>query len=145
MVGRTRAPWALVAAVGVMEVGWLVAAVGIRNLSEVGDLTDALVKGWLPVWSWIKLVRPETHDQSAAVLVAGLVLTCVGYLGAIGATARWRAPGILKWVVGACGVLSITLLLLPGVLSSDAVMYGVYGRLEAVYGLNPYLNSGVAR
>jgi alpha-1,6-mannosyltransferase len=145
MVGRAGVPWALLGAVGLMEVGWLIAAIAIRNLSEVGDLTDALVKGWIPVWNWIKLVRPETHDTSAAVLFVGLLLTSVGYVAAIAAVMRWRVPGVLRWVVGACAIFGMTLVLLPGILSSDVVMYGVYGRLAAVYGLNPYLNSGVVR
>jgi len=144
MLRRGRLAWALIGSALVMQLGWLTVAVVVRNLSEVPGLTDLIIDQW-KLWTWTELFRPKTHDPSAAWLVVGLTLTCCGYLAAIAAVQRWSgdtaARAVLICTVSGAIVFAVTLILLPGLLSTDLLSYAMFGRLGAVYGLNPYLHA----
>jgi hypothetical protein len=66
---------------------------------------------------------------------------CLGYVAAVIVLVRKSVPRALLWTCAGIALFSATLLVVPGLLSSDLVMYAVYGRLAAVYDLNPYLTA----
>lgn len=69
---------------------------------------------------------------AGAAYVAGLVVLYRG------AAARRGASGV---VLGFALLFQLTMLLMPGVFSTDIFSYLVYGQLAGVYGLNPYIHA----
>src|SRR5262245_11035147 len=100
-------PWALIAAASVMQLGWLIVAVVIRNLSELPRLTDLIIDDW-KLWVWTGLLRPTTNPPSAVWLVIGLTVSCCGYLAAIVAAQRWPTRGVRQSTVGGAAVFAAT-------------------------------------
>lgn len=133
--------WKLVAAGAVIEIGWLMVGAASPRLTESDGFSQAMLTALPPVWAWGDALRRTATPEGAArlVFVAGLVLACLGFVGAIAAIRRSHVPLTGRWIGAGIGIFSATLLLSPGLLSTDLVMYAVYGRMAAVYGLNPYL------
>ena len=85
--------------------------------------------GFLTNW-----FSPTARDERVlfTVLIATML---VAYLIAVYAAPRLRA----RWVLGAIVVLHLIFLLSPPLTLSDVFNYLNYGRMEAVYHLNPYV------
>jgi hypothetical protein len=135
----------------VLELALLAAASATSAFTESRGFRDAFASsgpGW--VWATFDGVRgtlsalvaglggPRDPTQAAAVvLVVALAVAGAAYLVALG-TDPARLLGV---IVGFGLVFQITLLAMPGLLSTDLLTYATYGRLAAVYGQNPYLSS----
>jgi hypothetical protein len=84
------------------------------------------------------LLGPRDPTQAAAILlVVGLAVASAAYLLAL-FTSRTAS---LRWIVGLSLVFQLTLLAMPGLLSTDLLTYATFGRLAAIYGQNPYLSA----
>jgi len=66
--------------------------------------------------------------------VYGLALLLLNFLQGVGSVRAWLAV-----IIGGAVLFQATLLLLPGVFSQDVFSYIAYGRLAAIYDLNPYI------
>jgi alpha-1,6-mannosyltransferase len=79
--------------------------------------------------------RPTDAADSVVRLLAGVLLASLGYVLALSAGGRGAA-----WLsVGFAALFRVTLVLLPGLFSTDVFSYVMYGRIAAVYGQNPYV------
>jgi hypothetical protein len=139
--GAWPRPWSLLAAAAVMELGWLLVGGASPRLTESDGFSAAMFAQLQPLWAWADALRHASTPESVAklVFVGGLVLACVGYVAALVVLARWPMGSGTGWIVAGMLVFGLTLLLMPGLLSTDLVMYAVYGRVAGVFGLNPYL------
>jgi hypothetical protein len=120
-------------------------------LTESQGFTDAL-RGALPspIWNaassaFVALVSraggpSDPRLANAVVLVAGLLVATAGYVAGLAVLRYRQSAGALTWIVGLGVVYQATLWVMPGLLSGDIITYALYGRIDAVYGLNPYLN-----
>jgi hypothetical protein len=138
-----RLPWLLIAAALVMEAGWLMVGAASPRLTESDGFTTAMFAQLPPLWGWADVLRRASTPESITrgVFVGGLVVACLGFVMAIVVLARGRVRGAPRWIATGMVVFALTLLLTPGLLSTDLLMYAVYGRLAGVYGLNPYLTA----
>ena len=102
---------------------------------------------WLVVWGIGDGLRGGT-DQSATpafpeALVMALVVASAAYIAALitldRGAARVRGVG---WLVLSFALLfQLTLMLMPGVFSTDVFSYLAYAHLGGTYGLNPYIHA----
>jgi alpha-1,6-mannosyltransferase len=146
--------WALVAAGALVELGLLAAASASGPITESRGFRAAFERAAPPLWIGFESIRraltevvgvlggprDATH-ASAVVLVGGLVVSGLGYLAGMRAVyidAVYK--GGARWVVALSLVFQATLLLMPGLLSTDLLTYATYGRLAVVYSQNPYLS-----
>jgi hypothetical protein len=113
-------------------------------VSQVFALTLRLARHVLPELSDSPLTDPlgsAVYFAPAGALAAVMVWLAAAYCLALlvlesGIGARRLA---VWWVIGGAIVFQLTLLLLPGLFSQDVFSYIAYGRLAAVYELNPYI------
>ena len=135
------APWPLICCGLLMEVGWVIVGAAGPRLTESDGFSQTMLQQLPPVWEWAAaLRRTQTPEALSKVLfVGGLGLACVGFVGATWwlAHTHWERASV--WIGVGVAVFCITLLVTPGLLSTDVVMYAVYGRMAGVYGLNPYV------
>jgi hypothetical protein len=78
-------------------------------------------------------VGPDIHLAGAIGLFT-LAILCYGFLVRLGR--RLPAAGIVAAIV----VLHVLMALAPPLLSTDVFSYGDYGRMSAVFHINPYVN-----
>ena len=129
--------WALLGAGLLLELGLLAVASASAPLSESRGFRDAFGRELPLVAGAFAALRPALVAPNV-LLVSGLAVSSVAYVAAI-AVVRVSAN---RWtVLGLSLVYVLTLLLMPGLLSTDLLTYATYGRLAAVHGLNPYLAS----
>ena len=138
---RASVAWPLIGAALLMESGWVIAGAASPRISESSGFTDAFLNALPPIWAWAEgLRRTQTPENTSKfIFVAGLSVASVGYAVAIAAALRWRAGRLNTITIAGLVLFAATLLVTPGLLSTDLVTYAVYGRMGAVYGLNPYL------
>ena len=133
-----------------LEVGLLVASSATAAVSESRGFRDAFGSA-APVWlsalfdavrgaasaMVVGLGGPRDPTQAAAVvLVCAFAVAGAAYLLAL--TTR---PAGKRTILAFALLFDLTLLVMPGLLSTDLLTYATYGRLAAVYGQNPYLSS----
>jgi hypothetical protein len=113
----------------------------VRSLFEV---TLNIARSVLPGLEQNPLAEPlgsAAYIAPAYALAAIMLWLAAIYLSAL--ILLDRALGASRaavWLVlGAAGVFQITLLNLPGLFSQDVFSYIAYGRLAAIYDLNPYV------
>lgn len=144
-----------------LEAGWLALWPLSASLSHSAAFTSELLATFAPAARLFglslratRLLLPELSDTSiteplgsaAFVAPATALATVMLFLAAVyvlslvvlehGVSARRSAP----WIVLAAALMfQATLLYLPGLFSQDVFSYIAYGRLAAVYDLNPYV------
>lgn len=114
-----------------LELGLILASSATGAVTESRGFRDAFAQQLPLIWSSLEVVRRA--GDPALLLLAGLVLASLGY-----ALAIVVGPPPLRWIVGLTLLFELTLLLMPGLLSTDVLTYATYGRLAGVYGQNPY-------
>ena len=144
-----------------LEIGWLALWPISATLSHSATFTSELLGTYAPVarvfhlsLGLIRLIIPELSDTplaeplgSAAYISPATALAAVTlFLAAVylvslcvldrGQGARRGALGI---VLPGALLFQTTLLFLPGLFSQDVFSYIAYGRLAAIYDLNPYV------
>ena len=72
-----------------------------------------------------------------ALAVGAVALAALGFLLAL--RAAWRGEVGVRIVLGLTAVAHLAVLTLPLLLSRDVYSYGMYGRIAAVHGANPYV------
>ncbi len=143
---------ALVVAGFTMQAGWLLLWSVSHAARVMADVTD--------VWSadaatpWDRLmgilataprgfpeIGPLPGLTVAASLAIALAIVGLGYLVAIIALDKGPSGsiGAKRAVIGFMLLFQLTLLLMPGVFSTDVFSYLIYGQMAGVYGLNPYV------
>ncbi|MCA1646383.1 MAG: DUF2029 domain-containing protein [Chloroflexi bacterium] len=148
----------LVCAGVVMQVGWTMVWTLSYRLTHGNDFTYTLLTSQPAMWQRLmdQLVLantlapglevppfqgPDTLDIVVNSLVFAFAITGVGYLCAIIlidlgiAAVRGAALIIVLFEV----VYQVTLYLTPGLFTTDIFSYVMYGRISAVYDLNPYI------
>lgn len=109
-------------------------AAGTRYMVLAGSSTavPAWIAGPLADASW---------RMPAPALCALLATMVLAYLGVV----RFGATIPARWALGTIVTLHLIFLLAPPLFSSDVFNYLDAGRLDALYGLNPYLATPLAR
>jgi alpha-1,6-mannosyltransferase len=91
---------------------------------------------------WVTGVFGDVGWQASPIALCGLLATMIAcYLAAL----RWSGAITPRMGIGAIVALHATFMLAPPLLSSDVFNYIDAGRLHALYGLNPYLATPLAR
>jgi hypothetical protein len=111
---------------------------------QVFGLTLAVARGVLPDLPEAPLSEPlasAAYTAPAAALATAMLVLGAAYSTALVLLARGAARlAAAAWVViGGAVVFQVTLAFLPGLFSQDVFSYIAYGRLAAVYELNPYI------
>jgi hypothetical protein len=142
----------LIAAGATMQAGWLLlwsVSHAARVMADVTDIWSADPTG--PLARLLSLIVtigrhfPETGPLGglgvAPNLAIALVIVGAGYLVAIVALDRGPSGsmGAKRTVIGFMLLFQLTLLLMPGIFSTDVFSYLIYGQLAGVHGLNPYV------
>jgi alpha-1,6-mannosyltransferase len=130
--------WPFVLAAAVMELGWIVVCAASLPLSESYDLSAAMLGQTADLWTWAIPLRRIPQSGPATLLVAGLSLVTLAYVVALILQHRTRGRFAERSVAASTLVFVATLLLMPGLLSSDVLAYIAFGR-EATQNINPYL------
>jgi len=144
---------ALVIGAGVtMQAGWLSLWSVSHAARVMADVTDPWSADADNVWTWLMGMVvsagrrfPETGPLGglnvAASLAVALAIVGVGYLVAIIALDRGPSQpiGAKRTVIAFMLLFQLTLLLMPGVFSTDVFSYLIYGEMAGVHGLNPYV------
>jgi hypothetical protein len=92
--------------------------------------------GWISgptgvLTSWFS----ASHHTERVLFTAAIATMLVAYLVVVYAAPRLRAP----WVLGAIVLVHVIFVLSPPLSLTDVFNYLNYGRMEAVYHLNPYM------
>lgn len=110
-------------------------------------LSLASVPLFRSLWPYPTLtLEPRDFTLAATVAILGLWLI---YIGASAIVGRWHLAGdprrVAFTIFGFAVLFNVTLaLVMPPVLSSDIYHYGLFGRMVAFHGLNPYVTTGAA-
>jgi hypothetical protein len=143
----------LIAAGVLLEAGLIGIVALSYQIGEKPSFTDALAPRGSALWNALfpvlalldrvspPVIGPERTMRAAVLaLLVPLVLASLGYLAAIAVLHRGDVAGRfpLRVVLGFLVVFQATLLVMPGVYSSDVFSYAMYGRLAATYAVNPY-------
>jgi hypothetical protein len=85
--------------------------------------------------------RQEMYAVALAWLTVALLVATVVYLGAIVVVPRRaaRRASETRLIFGLALLFQLTLLLMPGILTTDLASYVVYGRIASLYQANPYV------
>lgn len=114
----------------------LVAAAVALALGAAGSRYLILAGAGPRVPDWIAGPLEDVGWRLPPALTCALLVTMVlAYLAVL----RWSTTIPARWAIGAIVVLHVLFLLAPPLLSSDVFNYIDSGRLDAIYGLNPYL------
>lgn len=140
----------VVCAGAVIELCWVVLTPLSFRMTHGAEYTQTLLLQHSLLSSWLEAVLPLSTRLAPAIqqqstyidpqlntLVAMFVVTSVAYLAAVVVLNRFRVSAWL--VVGFSLVFQLTLLLMPGFLTTDVFSYVMYGRISFIYRLNPYL------
>jgi hypothetical protein len=117
--------------------GWLALWPPAVLLTHSQAFTDAYLGSiGLPL-DPLGVASGDTRRPAALALAAVFVWLAVVYVASLAVLrpSRWAVP----FVIGSSAVYQVVLVGMPGVLSQDVFGYMAYGRLAAVYGLNPYV------
>ena len=118
----------------------LVSLAASRNQGDLRILVPAAKPGSYPEWisgptgfltNWIA----ATAHGERVLFTAAIATMLVAYLVVVYSAPRLRTA----WVLAAIVVLHLIFLLSPPLTLSDVFNYLNYGRMEAVYHLNPYV------
>jgi hypothetical protein len=134
-----RSVWPFLVAAAVIEIGWIIVGAASLPLSESYDFSAAVLGQTGDLWTWAIPLRRIPSSAPATLLVAALILISLAYLAALVLQYRGRGRLSERWIIGLTLVFIATLLLMPGLLSSDVTAYIAYGRV-AQAGINPYLS-----
>ena len=102
-------------------------------LSEFANALKTVVDWVFPgaLWSWDALVTFTVHS---------FILAFVAY-----AIAAWRLtterPPALRWILIPLILFQVTLIAVPGSLTTDIFNYAIYGEMPVLYGANPFVNT----
>ncbi|HEY3061647.1 MAG TPA: hypothetical protein VGL99_21970 [Chloroflexota bacterium] len=142
----------LLAAGAIMQAGWLllwtVSGAARVSADVANPWLDAMDSPWDWALNWITIVGQSFPQLGALpnMNVAGslgvaLGIVGVGYLAGIVILDRGIAKlrGAGRIVIGFSLVFQLTLILIPGVFSTDVYSYLIYGQMAGVHGLNPYV------
>jgi hypothetical protein len=150
-------PWPLLglACAGlILELCWLVLTPLSFRMTRGAEYTQTLLlehpllAGWLDALLPLAMrLAPAVQQQSTYVdpqlntLVALFTLTSGAYLVAVHLLDRFALTSRLAvgLVFGFTLAFQVSLLLMPGFLTTDAFSYVMYGRISFIYRLNPYL------
>ena len=152
---------ALAVCASLVEIGWLALWSLSGALSHSPLFTRAFLEAHpaakqlfaLTVWCASRLVPgvadvplldppgSSVYALPAAALGVVMLWLALAYAAALVFLARGggRSPTAAWLVVGGALVFQLTLAFLPGLFSQDVFSYIAYGRLAAVYDLNPYI------
>ncbi|MDQ3812068.1 MAG: hypothetical protein M3336_17435 [Chloroflexota bacterium] len=148
---------ALLACAGlVIQIGWVMIWTLSYRLTHGNDFTYQYLVSQQTVWGTLRdllllantlapgLEGPEgpiNIDIVVYALVLAFVVAGVGYLAALTLLDSGVAavPGAAALVVGWGLVYQVTLFTLPGLFTTDIFSYIMYGKISAVYDLNPYI------
>lgn len=120
----------------------LVAAAATLALGAAGTRYLILAGAGPRVPDWVAGPFADAGWQVSPALTCALLVTMVlAYLAVL----RWSETIPARWAIGAIVALHAVFLLAPPLLSSDVFNYIDSGRLESIYGLNPYLATPLAR
>jgi hypothetical protein len=111
-------------------------------------LTDSW-RRWVVPAGWNPSANAPTNVVMPSPAAVPLVLLSLVLLGAVAAWgwSLWRARGehgdrtALWLVLGAAAVMSVPLILLPALPSSDILSYIIYGRIGAIHHANPLVTT----
>jgi hypothetical protein len=135
-----------------MQAGWLLLWTVSPNARVSATLANPWAEAPTSIWDWTLAViatlgeRFPTlgalpHLNVAGSLGVALAIVGAGYLAGIvmldRGLARLRGAG--RIVIAFSAVFQLTLILIPGVFSTDVYSYLIYGEMAGVYGLNPYV------
>jgi len=127
---------------GPAALAMFVAAAVALALGAAGTRYLILAGAGPSVPRWVVGPLDDAAWQVPPVLTCALLVTMVlAYLAVV----RWSETIPAHWAIGAIVALHALFLLAPPLLSSDVFNYIDSGRLEALYGLNPYLAAPLAR
>jgi alpha-1,6-mannosyltransferase len=145
---------ALLAAGLVMELCWLVLTPLSYRMTHGAEYTQTLLQtspllsGWFDaVTPFAEWLVPSIQQQAANIdpqlntLVGLFVVSSFAYLLALVVLDRGAAgrPWAMPLVVGGSLLFQLSLLLMPGLLTTDPFSYVMYGRISFLYRLNPYV------
>ena len=149
--------WTLAGIVGaglLIELCWLVLTPLSFRMTHGAEYTQTLLVDHPLLASWLDgllplavRVAPAVQQQSTYIdpqlntLVALFVLTSLAYLTCVLVLDRlvvWSRAAAVLIVVFAL-VFPLTLVPMPGLLTTDPFSYVMYGRISFIYRLNPYL------
>jgi alpha-1,6-mannosyltransferase len=133
--------WPFLLLAALVEIGWIVVCAAALPLTEFYDFSAAMLGQTGDLWTWAIPLRRVPPSTPATLLVVGLLLVTLGYVLTLGLQYRWRGRLSEAWIVGLTLVYVVTLLLMPGLLSSDVLAYIAFGREATEAGVNPYLVS----
>jgi hypothetical protein len=136
----------------VIELGWLLVwalsaelrtgDVGVpgpcRSATPLGELTNCIAAAG----DLLPSIGPLSYRMLNRSVAGAVGLIGVAYLGSLVLLDRGLATrrGAVWLVLGFAGLFQLTLLLIPGVFSTDVFSYLAYGQLGGTYGLNPYVD-----
>jgi hypothetical protein len=142
----------LLVAGAVMQAGWLLLWTVSPNARVSATLANPWAEAPTSIWDWTLAVietlgeRFPTlgalpHLNVAGSLGVALAIVGAGYLAGIVVLDRGlaRLRGAGRIVIAFSAVFQLTLILIPGVFSTDVYSYLIYGEMAGVYGLNPYV------
>jgi hypothetical protein len=144
----------LVCAGLVIELCWLVLTPLSFRMTHGAEYTQTLLlehpllAGWLDGLVPLAVrLAPAAQQQSTYIdpqlntLAAIFVVTSLAYLAAVVLLDRLAVQSRLEvaLVVGFALLFQLSLLPMPGFLTTDAFSYVMYGRISFIYRLNPYL------
>jgi hypothetical protein len=136
-----------------IELGWLLVwalsaqlrtgDVGVpgpcRAAAPLAELTNCIAAAG----DLVPAIGPLSLRMLNVSVACAFSLICVAYVAALVLLDRGLASrrGALVLVLGFAGLFQLTLLLIPGVFSTDVFSYLAYGQLGGTYGLNPYVHA----
>jgi hypothetical protein len=115
-----------------VPVGWILAA--------LKSTVDWILPGAL--WSWERLVAFTFHMLTAAFLAYAFAAARLTR----GATDPDRdrpasSRGHLAWILGPLAIFQITLIFVPGTMTTDIYNYAIYGEMPVLYDANPFVHT----
>src|SRR5438067_6247318 len=112
------------------------------DLRQAAPPIDAVARGLLPLFTPLGVgLGGAAPSCDAAAPARAMAVAGLAYVAALVVLARSAVPVKLTWIVVgvATGVIQLSLLCMPGLLSSDVLDYASHGRVAAVHAANPYV------
>jgi hypothetical protein len=108
-------------------------------LAGAKSAVDWILPGAL--WSWERLVAFAFHMLTAAFLAYALAARRL-MRAADADQERAASPGgYLPWILGPLAVFQLTLIFVPGTMTTDIYNYAIYGEMPVLYNANPFVHT----
>jgi Gpi18-like mannosyltransferase len=109
-------------------------------LTAIKGTVDWVLPGAL--WSWERLVAFTFHILTAGFLAYAIAARRLTASAADSATnSAIPRREYLPWILVPLAVFQITLIFVPGTMTTDIYNYAIYGEMPVLYGANPFLHT----